>query len=242
MKLRPLLDRIKHMGKPQFPFAARHVEYSTIASADDNPGQPDKFLFDLALKSVQRAREISMASVSARMTSTPHYPDVWPGEHYKLLGGILDELQPMTVVEIGTFTGLSALAMCEHLPAGAQLSTFDIFPWQSISGTCLKSEDFASGALKQIIGDVGDPNVMDQHAELFRQADVFFVDGPKDGVFEHKFLENLSRVAFTKAPLMIFDDIRVWNMLAIWRGIQKPKLDLTSFGHWSGTGLVHWMA
>lgn len=36
----------------------------------------------------------------------------------------------------------------------------------------------------------------------------------------------------------LFDDIRVWNMLAIWRGIRRPKLDLTSFGHWSGTGLV----
>ncbi len=36
----------------------------------------------------------------------------------------------------------------------------------------------------------------------------------------------------------MFDDIRVWNMLEIWRGIRRPKLDLTSFGHWSGTGLV----
>lgn len=41
-------------------------------------------------------------------------------------------------------------------------------------------------------------------------------------------------------PILVFDDIRAWNMLAIWREIRMPKLDLTSFGHWSGTGLVDW--
>ena len=238
----PLLGRLKNLGKPPFPFSARHIEYSTISSADDNPGKPNDYLFDAALKSVQRARKISMAAVSARMTETPRYPDVWPGEHYQLLGGMIAELQPASVIEIGTFTGLSALAMREYLPSGSKLTTFDILPWQSIPGTSLKPEDFASGNLAQILGDVADSGVMDKHADLFRNADLFFVDGPKDGVFEHRFLRQLSRIGLPKEPLLVFDDIRVWNMLAIWRGITKPKLDLTSFGHWSGTGLVHWTA
>jgi hypothetical protein len=29
-------------------------------------------------------------------------------------------------------------------------------------------------------------------------------------------------------------------MLAIWRRIRRPKLDFTSFGHFTGTGLVLW--
>jgi hypothetical protein len=32
----------------------------------------------------------------------------------------------------------------------------------------------------------------------------------------------------------------LWNMLDIWYHLDKPKLDMTSFGHWSGTGLVQW--
>jgi hypothetical protein len=32
------------------------------------------------------------------------------------------------------------------------------------------------------------------------------------------------------------------NMIELWRNVQKPKLDLTSFGHWSGTGLIDWNA
>lgn len=45
---------------------------------------------------------------------------------------------------------------------------------------------------------------------------------------------------FKTAPIVMFDDIRLWNMLAIWWRLDRPKLDLTSFWHWSGTGLVDW--
>ncbi|MGH7312141.1 MAG: hypothetical protein ACREJV_03130 [Candidatus Rokuibacteriota bacterium] len=86
------------------------------------------------------------------------------------------------MIEIGTATGLSALAMRQHLPAGGRLSTFDSRAWGSFADTCLRPEDFADGSLAQIR----------------------------------------------------------WNMLAIWREIRMPKLDVTSFGHWSGTGLVEW--
>jgi hypothetical protein len=40
----------------------------------------------------------------------------------------------------------------------------------------------------------------------------------------------------------MFDDIHLWNTLGTWRRISRPKLGLTSFGHWSGTGLVDWNA
>jgi len=29
-------------------------------------------------------------------------------------------------------------------------------------------------------------------------------------------------------------------MLKIWRDIQEPKMDMTSFGNWTGTGFVEW--
>jgi len=66
------------------------------------------------------------------------------------------------------------------------------------------------------------------------------VDGPKDGFFERQFLKHLSEIDTAAHKLLVFDDIRTWNMLAIWREISFPKLDLTSFGHWTGTGLVDW--
>jgi hypothetical protein len=39
---------------------------------------------------------------------------------------------------------------------------------------------------------------------------------------------------------MVFDDILTFGMAQTWYGIEKPKLDITSLGHWTGTGMVDW--
>ena len=222
------------------PLKARHVEMSAIASADDDNAKASDRLLDVALMSAERARSLSMDAVVKRMTQPPYYPDIWPGEHYKLLAGILSACQPQIVVEIGTYTGLSALAMRVALPQHSRLVTFDIIPWYEFPDSILRAEDFVDGTLQQIIGDVSDSKVMREHENLFRAADIIFVDGPKDGRFEQVFLDRLAELHLPKCPLLILDDIRLWNMLAIWRDIRRPKLDLTSFGHWSGTGIVEW--
>jgi hypothetical protein len=120
------------------------------------------------------------------------------------------------------------------------LHTFDIIPWDRLKDTALRAEDFADGRLRQVIGDIADENVLRQHADLFRRADFIFIDGPKDGRFEPLVVASLDALGLPAAPLVAFDDIRVWNMLTTWRAIDRPKLDVTSFGHWSGTGLVDW--
>ena len=241
MPMPNLIRKLFKQNAPPLPLAARHIEYSAIVSADDDVAAPSDALIDIALKSVNRARRISMQAVTARMKNPPFWPEVWPGEHYKLLAGIVAEIAPKTVVEIGTAAGLSALAMLQTLPTNASLHTFDIIPWDQFPDTCLQKGDFVEGRLQQWIGDVGDVEVMRQHAGLFSCADFIFIDGPKDGIFEQKLLDQFCSMELAGRPLLLFDDIRVWNMLAIWRRIKKPKLDLTSFGHWSGTGLVTWV-
>lgn len=238
--LRAWRRRIAKTALPPFPVRARHIEYSAIVSLDDDGAWPSDRLLDLALRAASRARTVSMAGVVARMKQPPYYPDVWPGEHYKLLAGLVLEARPGTVIEIGTATGLSALAMLRHLPPGGRLTTFDIRAWDTFADTCLKAEDFADRSLSQIIGDVSDPAVFASHVELFHAADLIFVDGPKDGRFERIFIDRLGDAGLSRHPVVVFDDVRVWNMLAVWREIRMPKLDLTSFGHWSGTGLVDW--
>ncbi len=212
-----------------------------LLSADDDAARPDDFLLDLSLRAIGRARSASMAHVVGRMKTKPYYPDVWPGEHYKLLAGLVQELQPRLVVEIGTSTGLSALGMVPFMPPAGRLVTFDIVPWREFTDTVLRAEDFTDGPLTQVIADLAEPAVFASHAALLQQASLIFVDGPKDGLFEERLLNLFDGHASIGSPLIVFDDIRVWNMLRIWREIRRPKLDLTSFGHWSGTGLVHWI-
>jgi len=223
-----------------FPFPCRHAEYSILASLDDDSGRPNDRLLDISLQAIQRARQADLSWLSKRMASPPYYPEIWPGEHYKLLAGLVAAQQPRRVVEVGTAQGWSALAMQGSLPPGSELITFDIAPWTDFGNTALRASDFESGNLRQMLGDLSDKAFFSQCAELLSGCDLLFVDAPKDGVFEPAFLERLSTIELPPNALVVFDDVRLRNMLNVWREIKRPKLDLTSFGHWTGTGLVDW--
>ena len=209
-----------------------------LFSADDEVGRPNDRLLGVGLDAAQAARGADLSAVSSRIRSGPRYTDVWPGEHYKLLAGLVEVLQPRLVIEIGTATGLSALTLLEKLPAEGRVVTFDVVPWQQYPGAVLRADDFAVGRLVQHIADLVDPAVSAAHRELLESADLIFMDAAKDGEMERSFIALFESLRFKGTPVALYDDIRLWNMLDIWRGIQRPKLDLTSFGHWSGTGLV----
>jgi hypothetical protein len=87
---------------------------------------------------------------------------------------------------------------------------------------------------------LSNPAAIPKHRPLLTEAALILIDAEKDGVMEQRFLDNFKSIAFHTNPFILFDDIRLWNMLKIWRNIVLPKLDLTSFGHWSGTGIIEW--
>lgn len=232
-RLRQFQHRFGLLPTPKL--GARQWERSLIASADDQ-SQPSERLMDIALPAIAAARELELTELRDRLDGPPWWPEIWPGEHYRLLAGLVKTMEPRVVVEIGTATGLSALALALHLPPGGKVATFDIVPWREYPGVVFREDDFADGRIEQHIADISDPAEFAKRRELFEQADLVFVDAKKDGVQERAFMDNFA--SLPQAPLIVFDDIRQWDMLEVWRGIERPKLDLTSFGHWSGTGLV----
>lgn len=217
----------------RWPIATGHVESSLITPV---AGAPSDRLMDVALQAVQSARSVDLGWLSDR--GRDRFPDVWPGEHYKLLAALVSVLQPKTVVEIGTATGMSALAMKTALPGDGKIVTFDLYPWGEHPGSVLQVEDFADGRLEQRTDDLSTPPGWRANSEILRRAELIFVDAKHDGAQERKFLRGFDQIGLANAPVVVFDDIRVWKMLAFWQEIDRPKLDLTSFGHWSGTGLV----
>jgi hypothetical protein len=116
--------------------------------------------------------------------------------------------------------------------------TFDLVPWRRYPQAVLREDDFADGRLIQHVDDLSVPEAAARHGDLLASADLIFVDAAKDGRQEQVFLDLFEGTPFRGRPIVIFDDIRQWKMLRIWRDIRRPKLDVTSFGHWSGTGLV----
>jgi predicted O-methyltransferase YrrM len=216
-------------------------EYSMIYDTLNTSGKPSEYLIDLALHAANEAQKTELPDLSRRVDSASNdFTRVWPGEHYRLLAALVKILEPKRVIEIGTLRGLSALALKQFLPSDGKITTFDIVPWNSISDTSLRTEDFADGRLRQEVVDLSDATAFASHRQLLQEAELIFMDGPKDGVFERKFLQQLETIPFQHRLLLVLDDIRFWNMLAVWHEISRSKLDLTSFGHWSGTGLVEW--
>jgi hypothetical protein len=69
-------------------------------------------------------------------------------------------------------------------------------------------------------------------------ADFILIQGPADGEFEAWAFEELGNVRFYKQPIVMLNDTRLWPMLRFCRNLRYPKLDMTSFGRWSGTLLV----
>ena len=234
-----LVNKIRALLLP-IPVKVLHREYSAIFSAVDEPYGPSARLIEVALESSRLAGGISLRDISSRMKAAPYFPDIWPGEHYRLLAGLVSALKPRVVVEIGTATGLSALALKKFLPEASKIFTFDVIAWGEYPDTCLREEDFADGRLVQYVADLSRPFTASEHSALLKSADIIFIDAAKDGVMENRFIDNFGKVGLKRGALVVFDDIRLWNMLKIWRDIRMPKLDLTSFGHWSGTGLAEW--
>lgn len=230
---------IKRLRATRYPVRARHIEPSFLISTDDDPATADDVLLDLSLKAIELARHINLDDIVGRGKPICQFVGLWPGAHYRLLSAMVKILNPKMVVEIGTATGASALAMLKFMASDSHLYTFDLVPWRESPGHILTDEDFRDGRLVQVIDDLTVRDGLMRHVEVVRSAQLIFMDAAKDGLMEDRFLGLLGEVQFTGRAIVILDDIRLYNMLATWRRIASPKIDLTSFGHFTGTGVVN---
>ena len=204
--------------------------------------QPSTYLVDLALDAAREASRTHLSILVERATTIgspfSSWAEMFPGEHYRLLAGLTRVLAPRLTVEIGTYTGASALAFLEHAVPESHVVTYDIIPWGQIPGSLLRTSDFSDGRLEQRVGDLADSTYWAAQRQLFLDADIIFLDGPKDDLFEPLMLKRFADLQRQDPFLLVVDDIRFLEMLGPWARFPAPKLDLTSFGHWSGTGLA----
>ena len=211
----------------------RHIEPSVIFSTHRDVAS--KFLIDLSLKAIEVAANDEVVIPNEKLTDAIFF-NVFPGEHYRLLKAIAKITNPSVLVEVGTYTGMGSVAIMQGQEQGI-LYTFDILPWNKFQ-THLTNREFEKNKIIQILDDLSNSKAFETHRGILDRAEIIFMDAPKDGVFEYRFLQLLSTLQPKKNKLLILDDIRFINMVDLWVSIESPKLDVSSFGHWSGTGLV----
>jgi len=159
----------------------------------------------------------------------------WPGEHYRLLPALARQLGSGVAVEVGTFTGMGTLALLE---GADRVVTYDLVPWDAVPHAVIRHDDIARGRVMQRLGDLSDEAFFRSQTDTLAGAELIFIDGPKDRSFERRFTELLCDTFRGSGKVLVFDDIRVANMVTFWGRLDLDKFDATSYGHWSGTGLA----
>jgi predicted O-methyltransferase YrrM len=225
--------RRRLFGSP--PISARHAEWSAIASTDDEQPPPTDDLIGLALAAGEQSRHVRLDRVAERCRTPLEaaWVNHWPGDHYRLLAALVKVTGTTESIEVGTYTGMGTLALAD---GGGHVFTYDVMSWKQFPDTLLRDDDFC-GSVEQRVGDLAEARFFETQVPVLQSASLIFIDGPKDGVFEPAFLSRLLPVLRT-GQVLVLDDIRKLEMLQIWRDLPLPKLDFTSFGHWSGTGLA----
>jgi hypothetical protein len=209
----------------------RHTLPSAIHSGHS---APNAWLVAVALDAAATAWERQIIPPN-RAAHDAEFFNIWPGEHYRFLLGVKHAVEPESIVEVGTFTGLATKVLSGSTTT---VHTFDVVPWDKFEQSHLKLDDFATGSVVQHVEDLSDPGTFAKHYEVINRARLIFLDGPKDAVFEPAFLDLLGTLEPLEGRILVIDDIRVPAMLQCWHNITWPKMDCTSLGHWSGTGLV----
>ena len=201
-------------------------------------GAPNAFLIDLISESAQLAVNINIEGQNNDL-SDASYVNIFPGEHYRLLNAIIKVLNIKNIIEIGTWTGMGSIAILHENP-NTKLTSFDVIPWNQLGVPSHLSEKYfkINPNFSQVIADLTDLEQFNKNFELLNNADLIFIDGPKNDVFEYQFLDLLKKLEPRRNRILIIDDIKFLNMIDLWKSIKSPKLDASSFGHWSGTGIV----
>lgn len=212
----------------------RHFVPSIAYSREDIVTSPE--LVELVADAVKTAAKTHLDCGKSDLPDSP-YLNVFPGEHYRLINAIAKVSEAKKVVEIGTYTGMGTLALKAGLP-DISVVTYDVVEWDNLGvPSHFSSSDF-NEKLRQIIGDLSQDDVFKENFDILNNADIIFMDAPKDDKFEYKMAEKLGKLTHKKFRILIVDDIQFVNMIDFWRKIKSPKLDITSFGHFSGTGIV----
>jgi predicted O-methyltransferase YrrM len=218
---------------------SRHIEVSALYSDAYRGAKPSERLLKIFSALILKAGNQSYELFKLRK-NIPQYVYDFPGEHYPVLQALVEIVDAKNIVEIGTYTGLSSVSFFHVLNNERTLTSVDIVPWNKIPGSALEDKDFETYNFTQILSNFHYFPEVEKHADVLKNADFIFCDGPKDTVFEKELLVNLQKLKIKNGCILLFDDIRQWNMLKIWHDIKMPKLDITSIGHFTGSGLIEW--
>lgn len=149
-------------------------------------------------------------------------------EHYKLLAFLSQQCpEGSTVIDIGTHVGYSALAMA--YPDHVNVVSYDLY--DHFSQKQMKNAYDYPNITFKIANCVND-------VETLLKAPLIMLDvDPHDGIQEKEIIELLMKHNY-KGVVVCDDILKNQEMKDFWSWVPLKKLDVTQYGHWSGTGII----
>jgi predicted O-methyltransferase YrrM len=162
------------------------------------------------------------------------YYDLVSGEQeYRLYSYLTTYFNNITILDIGTLTGRSAIAL-SHNESNTVL-TYDIDNIINNKNHIIYSKRNIKFHIKDILDDLNE--------EFIKNVKIIMIDIDHFETIETKIINRLKELNYS--GLIILDDITnhpdpIMNecMNRLWDNIKEPKYDFTKYGHWSGTGII----
>jgi hypothetical protein len=168
---------------------------------------------------------LDMKSIEPKITTYHDYFTLPSGqEHYRLLR-YLAKVIDGTVIEIGTHAATSVVAMSAD-------TTHPIVTYDIVNEKHREFEDLPTVTFRlcEFSDDV-------EYRDTILSAPMIFIDAPHDGAFEMFCYQWLKDNKYK--GLTIWDDIHLNEpMRQFWSRVNLPKLDLSKYGHITGTGAI----
>ena len=182
----------------------------------------------------ERIDDIDLSPLYPYLTWNPQYLQFFtqkPGQEvYKLLGYISMHSSGV-IADIGTQFGSSALAL--SLNNEVSVDTYDKIKHVPDTNQQVQTISNKSNIKYKIMSA---QSVMSKLVE----SNIIFLDiNTEDGSEEIKIINALLELNFQ--GILIIDDIKLTKIMEhVWSSVPKQlkKIDVTEFGHWSGTGIV----
>lgn len=178
------------------------------------------------------------------ITDSPDVHELPGKEHYYFLAAFSMQLKKCKIIELGTHCGRSAIALnYGNLKMDNQniIYTYDI-------KNHITNELFKGTNINYKLEDLFNPIIREHNREHILSSDIIFIDvDPHEGTVEYDMYIWLKNNNYK--GLILYDDIHLDeghygvytgnSMKKFWSKVDNNhKIDLTTVGHWSGTGLV----
>lgn len=141
---------------------------------------------------------------------------------YRLLTYLSSIINNTSIIDAGSHHGASALALSYN--KSNKVYGFDIgfygVPWRGFIDNC----------------SLAQRDVFEIEPELIKFTSLINLDiDPHDSEQEIRFFNLLKKCRYR--GLLVCDDIHMPNMQKFWDFMPQPKVDITKYGHFSGTGI-----